>query len=114
MAYGRRVAFEPLRTMAFGGIGAVYAAVGTATIDSSRLISIFNSTDADVIISIDGVSDHIILPAGSGQALDLTTNEVKDDGLFLKKGTIFYAKKAAVAPSSGSLWIQVMYAEGGV
>lgn len=114
MAYGRRVAFEAVRTVAFGGIGAAYAAVGTATVDQARLISIFNATDANVTISFDGVTDHIIMASGSGQVFDFTANEVKDDGLFLKKGTIFYAKRTSGAPTAGSLWIQVMYAQGGV
>jgi hypothetical protein len=114
MAYGRRVAFEPVRTVAFGGIGAAYAAVGTATIDQARLVSIFNATDANVTISLDGATDHIIVGAGSGQVFDLTANEVQNDGLFLKKGTIFSAKRTSGAPSTGSLWIQVMYAQGGV
>ena len=114
MAYGTRVSFETLRTSAFGAIGAAYSAVGTATSDHVRLVSFFNSTDIDVIISLDGVNDHIRLASGSGQVFDLTTNRVRDDGFFIPVGTTFYAKRAAGAPSSGNVWIQVMVASGGV
>jgi len=114
MTYGTRVKFEPLRSVAFGAIGAGYAALGTATTDHSRLFSIFNSTNTDVLISFDGATDHMRIAAGSGQVLDLSTNKIRDDGLFLRKETIFYIKRAAGAPASGNVWIQVMAADGGV
>jgi len=114
MAYGTRVRFEELRLAAFGAIGAAYAAIGGATSDHTRLVSIFNSTDADIDISLNGVTTHMRIAAGSGQVLDLTTNKVRDDGLFIDQGTIFYQKRSAGAPSTGNLWIQVMYADGGV
>jgi hypothetical protein len=113
MAFGTRVRFEAVREAAFGVIAAGYTAIGTATTDHTRLISIFNSTDVDVYISLDGVTNHIRMAAGSGQVFDLTTNKVCDDGLFIKKETIFYQKRVAGAPSSGAVWIQVMYADGG-
>jgi len=114
MAYGRRVAFEPIRTAAFGAIGAAYAAVGTATTDYTRIVSFFNDTDADVYASIDGVNDHVRINAGCAQVFDLTANRENDDGLFLSENTTFYAKRVAGAPTTGSFWIQVMVASGGV
>ena len=59
MSYGKRVAFEAIREADFGDIGVTYAAVGTATIDYARLISITNNTDDEVYISFDGATDHI-------------------------------------------------------
>lgn len=115
MTYGTRVSFESLREVAFGGVGAAYAALGTATTDHARLISFFNTTDADVYISVDGVNDHLRLAAGSGQVLDLSTNKIRDDGLMLKQNTTFYQKRTAMgAPTVGNVWIQVIYASGGV
>jgi len=114
MTFGTRVIFEPLRTVAFGGIGAAYAPVGSAMSHHARLVSFFNSTDADLIISLDNVNDHVRVAAGTGQVFDLTANKVKDDGLFVSKGTIFFVKRAVGAPSVGNFWIQVMAAHGGV
>lgn len=114
MAYGRRVRWETLRSVGFAGIGAGYLAVGSATADYTRLFSVFNSTDVDVLVSLDGVTDHFRIATNSGQVFDLTANKVRDDGLFLKEGTIFYVKHAGVAPTKGNVWIQVMYADGGV
>ncbi len=113
MAYGTKVAFEPIREVAFGGIGAAYAAVGTATVDYTRVITLNNSTDAEVYISFDGVNDHLRLAVNSFKLIDLTTNTVRDDGFFIAKETLIYAKRVAGAPTTGSLWIEVLYGAGG-
>lgn len=114
MAFGTRVRFEAVREAAFGAIAAGYTALGLATTDHTRLVSFFNATDADVYISLDGVNNHLRIATGSGQVLDLTANKVRDDGLFIDEGTIFYQKRVAAAPTTGSVWVQVMYADGGV
>jgi hypothetical protein len=114
MAYGTKVAFEAVREVAAASITASYTAVGTATIDHSRLVSISNGTDADCYISLDGVTNHLRLASNSFKLLDLTSNKVSDDGLFIAQGTIFYVKRVSGAPTTGTLWIEVMYASGGV
>jgi len=113
MAFGRRATFDTVREVAFGGVGAAYAALGTATTDYTRIFSVFNSTDADIDISLDGVNDHLRIAAGTGQIYDFTANKVREDGLFLPRGTVFYQKRTAGAPTSGALWVQVTYATGG-
>lgn len=113
MAYGTRSGFEALRTLAFGSIGASYTAVGSATTGHARLINLVNSTNQDIIISLDGVTDHIRLYSGSFQLFDFSSNKVKDDGFFIPQGTIFYAKHSGVAPTSGNIWIEVIVATAG-
>jgi len=113
MSYGKRVAFEEIREVAFGSIGAAYAAVGSATSDMARLVGITNTTDVEVYISFDGTTNHLRLASGSFKLFDLTANEI-DKGLLLKKATTFYAKRVSGAPTEGSVWIEVMFAEGGV
>jgi len=114
MAYGRKVSFDAIREIAFGGIGAAYAAVGTATTDNARLININNSTDAEVYISLDGSTDHLRLPANSFKLFDFSANKIRDDGFFIARGTVFSVKQVSGAPSSGSVWIEVVYGAGGV
>ena len=114
MAYGTRVNFEPVREAAFGAIGATYAEVGTATTDYTRIINVVNRSDAEVYVSLDGVNDHIRLGVNSFQLFDFTSDKVNDAGFFIAKGTIFYAKRVSGAPTTGSLWIEVVYATGGV
>lgn len=114
MAYGTRAAFEAVREVAFGSIGASYAAVGSAITDHARLIRIVNATDAQVYISVDGTTNQIRMAANSFFIMDFSANKVRDDGLFLPVGTVFYAKQVSGAPTTGGLWIEVVYAQGGV
>ena len=107
-----RIAFEALRSLAFGGIGAAYAAVGTISSNPIRMIKIFNTTDIDLIISTDGVSDHDIITAGSGFVYDYGSNSTLPTGyLEQPKRTLFYVKQAAAAAASlGSIYITIIYA----
>jgi len=112
MTYGTRIAFEDIREVAFGSITANYTAVGSPTADYGRLVGITNNTDAEVYISIDGTNDHLRLAANSFKLLDLTTNGVCA-GLFLAKNISFYIKRVSGAPTSGDVWIEVLYGAGG-
>lgn len=114
MAFGTKVRFEPLREVAFGSIGASYAAIGSGTTDHSRLFSINNGTNADVYISLDGTTNHLRVAANSFQLFDFSSNKVRDDGFFVEISTVFYAKRVSGAPTSGTLWVEVAYASGGV
>lgn len=114
MAYGRRVNFEAIREVAFGGVGAAYAALGAALSDNARIISFSNSTDAEVYISFDGTNDHIRLAANSFQLFDYTANKTRDDGFFIANGTIIYQRRVAGAPTSGAVWAEVVVATGGI
>lgn len=113
MAYGTRVAFDAVRELAFGSISGTYAALGTPTADNARLLSISNSTDADVYISFDGTTNHLRLVANSFKLLDLSANKIRDDGLFIAVGTQVYVKQVSGAPTSGAVWAEIMSAEGG-
>lgn len=114
MAYGTRAKFDAVRELAFGSISGTYAAVGTALTDHARLVRFVNATDAQLYISLDGVTDQIRMAANSFFILDFSANKIRDDGLFLPIGTIFYTKQVSGAPSTGSLWIEVVSGAGGV
>ena len=105
---------ETLRSVAFGGIGAAYAALGSALADNARIVGFSNSSDAEIYISFDGVVDHIRLAANSFQVYDLTANKVREDGYFLGNQTQIYQKRVAGAPTSGALWATVVVAGGGI
>jgi len=113
MAYGTRVTFEPLRTAAFGAITGSYSAVGGPLLDHARLINFSNTVNQSILISIDGVTDQLFLAPDSFEILDLTANKVRDDGLFLARGTILYARYPGSAGTSGTLYIGVMQSAGG-
>jgi hypothetical protein len=113
MAYGTKAAFEPVREIAFGGIGAAYAVLGGITTDYIRGFAINNSTDVEVYISFDGVANHIRLAANSFKLFDVTTNNVHSDGYFLPLRTQFYIKRVSGAPTLGNVWIETLIGQGG-
>lgn len=103
------VRFETLRSLAFGSISGTYAAVGTALIHSARVIGIDNTTDADMLVSFDGVNNHTILIAHSGKIFDFTSNRAEPVGnLELPNHTAVYVKQVS-APSMGSVYVTSLY-----
>jgi hypothetical protein len=113
MAFGTRVVFDAIRELDFGDISGTYAAIGTPLSDHVRIISFSNGTDEAVYISSDGSTDNLRLRGNSFKLLDLSANKIRDDGLFLPIGLQFYVKEVSSSPTSGSVWIEVLYAEGG-
>ncbi len=111
MAYKIRFRMDTLRSLAFGGIGAAYAAIGASFANPVRIIKLTNLTNVSILFSFDGVNDHSILPSNSFTLYDLTTNKVRDDGFFVAQGTVVYAKQGpAGAPASGAVYVETVYA----
>lgn len=113
MAFGTKVQFNPIGTIAFGSITASYTAFGPPMPGHARIIRIANDSNEDVLISADGVTDNLRVAANSFILLDFSANRIQDDGLFVAKGEQFYIKYVS-APSSGAVWIEVITAAGGV
>lgn len=114
MAFGTKAQFDAVRELAFGGISAVYAPVGGPLTDHARIIRFANSTGVEIYISTDGVTNNLRLASNGFVLFDFSTNKIQDDGLFFAVGTQFYAKQAAGAAASGTVWIEVVSASGGV
>jgi len=96
-----RATLETLRSLAFGSIGAAYAAIGTALADEAEQICLINNTDADLLISDDGVNNKIFLPKFSGYVLDLFSNNK-----VIANRTVMYVKHNGVAPTEGSVYFE--------
>lgn len=113
MAYGTRVSFDAIRELAFGSVTGTYAALGVPTADHVRLITLQNQTNEQIYISFDGTTNHLRLASNSFKLLDLSANKVRDDGLFIASGTQIYVKYVSTLGASGSVWAEIMSAEGG-
>lgn len=108
---GQRIRFEELRSLAFGDISGSYAAVGDPLGNAARMIIITNQTNADMIISFDGVNDHLFVISSSAIVFDFASNRVAPvDQLEMPLGTTVWVKEASGAPSSGSVYVAVVYA----
>jgi hypothetical protein len=109
----KKVYFDTLRSLAFGGISGTYAAVGTPFTQEARIICFTNKTQGDMILSTDSTNTdgQIFLPAGAFKLYDFTANLVpgKDDNFVIAKGTQFYVKQVT-APVSGTVYIEDVYA----
>lgn len=102
--------WEALRTVAFGSVGASYAALGSALSNESVVIYIRSTLNKDAYISFDGSTDHIYVGSGDLVVYDLGANRYADARLVVPKGTQIYQKRGpGGASSSGSLFVSVVY-----
>lgn len=103
-----RIGVEPCRSLAFGGIGVNYAAIGTGFANQSHILWIQNLTDANLWFSLNGVDDHFPVAGGSFMLLDVTSNKSNDTGFFIAIGTIVYVKRLGT-PTVGSVYVTTFY-----
>lgn len=105
-----RVRFDMV-TFGFAGIGPAYVLVTNLT-DSSRIIRFSNSTDANLLISYDGVNDNDFVAANSAVVYDLTANKSTKAGFAeIPQGTTIYVRQEVGAPTLGNLYITYMHVE---
>jgi hypothetical protein len=113
MSFGNRAGFDAVRTSAAAAIAAGYTAVGTALTRQARMVIFQNLLDVGVMISMDGgASDSFPLAANSVMVLDIASNKVDMNGLFVSVGTVISQKRLAGAAATGSLYVSVVYAYG--
>lgn len=103
-----RLLVEPVRTLAFGAIGAGYAGVGTAITHPARMIYIANLTDESLMFSFDGINDHFPLITGGYMILDISSNKTASQHFYLAEGDRLYVKQIGV-PTTGSVYFTVFY-----
>lgn len=113
MGYGIRVKFDEVREIAFGDVSGTYATVGTPISENVRILAFNNGMDDDLYISFDGVTDNLRIAKNSFKLYDLSTNRIRDDGLFLSVGTQISVREAADPVTEGDFWVEVMFGEGG-
>jgi len=101
--------FEELRDLGFASIVADYTAIGDALDHPAVIITIENFTDALLLFSVDGTTDHFVVPSGGFKLYDIKTNaRSSDSGFSLATGTIIYVKRSGI-PTSGSVYITTIY-----
>lgn len=107
-----RAFFEPLRSLASGGISGTYAAVGGPLEHMVRAFCITNDTQGDMIFSLDNTlsAGHMFVAAGSYKLYDVQANMNAqfDDKYVLAVNDQFYVKQVT-APVDGSVYIECLY-----
>lgn len=104
-----RANFEDLRELAFGGISAAYAVVGSVTASPVRGVCVSNNTAGDMYFTMDNTRNQLFVAAGSFKLWDIQANinPQFDDKYVLPVGTQFYVKQIT-APVSGSVYIECL------
>ncbi len=98
--------FDGLRSLAFGSIGATFSALGTPFDNVNRILKLVNTTDADVIVTFDGINDNDIVPTGGFVLYDFFS-----DQLILSKFTQISIRRLTV-PTSGTFYAIAVHARG--
>ena len=112
MSYGVRMVADILRSTSFGVIGAGYVPIGAVFMHQMRIISIKNLTNANLLISFDGIEDNDIVPLSAGVVYDFCANKTGVSGALMSIGTTIYVKDDGVAPTSGAIYLTCFYGYG--
>jgi hypothetical protein len=107
------VRVDEYRTAGFASITGSFTAVGLPLSHNWRAWRITNNTNGDLIVSLDGVTNNLFVPANSFVLYDLTAN-TDDNGssaLVMAIGSQFYVKSSTV-PTSGSVYIEGIFMKG--
>lgn len=111
MSNRQTVSFDALRTLAYTSTTNNYVAIGSAFANPVRLICITNSTDGDMLFSVDGMTDVLFVPATGFKLFDLCTNKyLVDQEWVFAAGTQFYIKRASV-PTLGAVYIECLWGQ---
>ena len=105
-----RAFFEPIKTLALGGISGAYAAVGSATTHPIRGFCISNNTAGDMYFTTNLSQDEMFLAAGSFRLYDIQANinPQFDDKFVFPVATQFYVKQIT-APVSGDVYVECIF-----
>ena len=106
-----RVRYEALRSLGFASIGVGYVAVGSAFSNPVRILKVTNFTDANLIISFNGIDDHDVVAANGFYLYDFGTNKSTSGGLLEQPaGERVYVRQEDVAPTLGNVYVTLVYA----
>lgn len=102
---------DALRSVGFASITGSYTVLGSAFSHPARIFRIANNTNGDVFISFDGTTDNLFVPANSFVLYDISANDDPDDRFRISNHTQLYVKLSTV-PTSGSVYLEMIYGQG--
>jgi len=107
MAYTCRLAWETLRSVDSATFGVSYVAVGGPLLHPSYILKMVNNSTVLVTVSIDGVTDVDVLPAGSFWLYD--EDEGNQEHVAMGQGTQIYVKSGTGAAGTGLVYLVTQY-----
>lgn len=105
-----RVAYEELRTLNSGAFAVGYMGVGAPFTNPIRLLKVTNTSDANLIVSFDGVTDHDFVAANGFYLYDYGSNASGRSG-FLEQpaGNRLYVRLEGAAATGGDVYVTTIY-----
>lgn len=103
-----QASFDTLRSLGVASIGASYAAIGAVLPSEAVALTFKNATNGDVLVSTDGSTDMLFLPANSFNVYDIRTNAPSQTDFMFKQGTQFFLKDGTTVASSGTFYIEAI------
>lgn len=107
MASTGRVSWETLRTFDSATLSGSYQALGTPLANPSYIFKLVNNSTVLVTISIDGIHDIIVLPAGSFSLYDEGKVGLSGSLPALPANTSFFVKGAVAG--TGLIYLETQY-----
>ena len=105
-----RIRYEALRSLDFSGITATFATVGAAFSNPVRILKVTNLTDADLIVSFDGINDADIVATNGFYLYDYGSNRSDMAGNAEQSvGDRVYVRSASSDPTMGTVYVTVIY-----
>ena len=106
-----KASHETLRKIAFGDISDKFTPVGSKFSHYIRIVEIDNTTDSNIIISMNGISEDRIVMARSGKVLDYSSNKDGNGSFGLPSGEYIQVKYIDGAPTVGNIYIACIYGD---
>jgi len=106
-----RVRYEPLRSLAYTSLSGSYIGIGLPFANPVRQILVTNLTDANLIISYNGVTDMDVVAANTGKVLDYGSNMAEQAGVLEQAaGERCYVRLESASPTVGNVYVTIIYA----
>jgi len=106
-----RVRFDQVRTKDFATITNAYTKLGVAFAHKMRVVHFINGTDADIMLSFDGINDNAPVLADTFSLYDLSSDQDTNESFRYEINTQLYIKYLQ-APTTGSFYAVCVYGQG--
>lgn len=105
-----RIAYEEMRELAFSSIDGTYTAVGTMSDNPTYMFCIDNTTDSDLRVSFDGITNNTFIAAGTGRVMDYSANKSVAGYAAQPQGTRVYVMTVdGGSPTEGAVYVTCIY-----
>ena len=106
--------FDAIRSVAYASIGASYTTLGTPFTHAMRVVQFVNNTNGDMMVSFDGTTDNVVIPADTFGLYDITSDQDSVEKFRYQVGTQLFVRylTAPTGPATGAFYAICIYGKG--